>query len=108
MDEGPIHLVNAGLIDQLSNLGWQVDFGGHHQFEDISADNDPPIGKLKNPRMVSRVTKAVADAVGMHAMKGSLVLTLGGDHSLVSMSNGSVFPLRLSSEFRQWALSQAP
>lgn len=64
-----------------------MDFGGHHQFEDISADNDPPIGKLRNPRMVSQVTKAVADVVSMHAMRGSLALTLGGDHSLVSTSN---------------------
>ncbi|KAF8527043.1 arginase [Gautieria morchelliformis] len=82
VDDGPIHLVNAGLVDQLSDLGWQVDFGGHHQFEDISADTDPQIGKLKNPRMVSRVTKAVADVVGSHAGRGSLALTLGGDHSL--------------------------
>lgn len=86
MDEGPIHLVNAGLINQLSGLGWKVDFGGHHQFEDISADNDPPIGKLKNPRMVSQVAKAVSHAVGEHVKNGNLALTLGGDHSLVSMS----------------------
>jgi len=82
VDEGPIHIVNAGLIDQLNALGWKVDFGGHHQFEDISANGDPPIGKLKNPRLVSRVTKAVAETVGGHAKNGKLALTLGGDHSL--------------------------
>lgn len=82
VDEGPIHLVNAGLIDQLKELGWKVDFGGHHQFEDISAESDPPIGKLRNPRLVSRVTKAVAETVGGHVKDGKLALTLGGDHSL--------------------------
>ena len=83
MDKGPIHLVEAGLPKQLAELGWQVQFDGHHQFETIDAENDPPIGKLKNPRFVSRVCKAVAQVVGDHAKKGQLPLTLGGDHSLV-------------------------
>jgi len=82
VDGGPIHLVNAGLADQLTELGWKVQFDGHHQFEDISAANDPPIGKLKNPRLVSKVTEAVAKTVAEHAKKGCLSLTLGGDHSL--------------------------
>ncbi|EIM89805.1 arginase [Stereum hirsutum FP-91666 SS1] len=82
VDEGPIHLVDAGLVEQLTELGWQVKFDGHHQFEDISAESDPPIGKLKNPRLVSKVTEAVAKAVGGHAQQGQLPLTLGGDHSL--------------------------
>jgi arginase len=75
-------MVNAGLVDQLRGLGWVVEFDGHHQFEDISAEIDPPIGGIKNPRLVSKVTQAVAQVVGDHATKGSLPLTLGGDHSL--------------------------
>jgi arginase len=82
VDDGPIHLVNAGLADQLTELGWKVHFDGHHQFEDISAASDPPIGKLKNPRLVSKVTEAVAKTLGEHAKNGRLCLTLGGDHSL--------------------------
>ncbi|KAI0064721.1 arginase [Artomyces pyxidatus] len=82
VDEGPIHMVNAGLVQQLKGLGWEVEFDGHHQFEDISAQSDPPIGKLKNPRLVSKVTEAVATVVGGHAKKGHLPLTIGGDHSL--------------------------
>ncbi|KAI9511779.1 arginase [Russula earlei] len=82
VDKGPIHLVNAGLVDQLKDLGWAVEFNGHHQFEDISAEVDPPIGKLKNPRLVSKVTEAVAQVVGDHTRRRSLPLTLGGDHSL--------------------------
>ena len=83
VDEGPIHLVEAGLPQQLAELGWHVIFDGHHQFEEINTEDDPPIGKLKNPRFVSNVCKAVAQAVGEHAKKGHLPLTLGGDHSLV-------------------------
>jgi arginase len=82
VDDGPIHLVNAGLANQLTQLGWKVHFDGHHQFEDISTASDPPIGKLKNPRLVSKVTEAVAKTVGEHAKNGRLSLTLGGDHSL--------------------------
>jgi len=82
VDEGPIHVVQAGLPAQLTNLGWTVQFDGHHLFEDISTANDLPIGIVKRPRLVSAVTKAVADVVGGHAQKGELALTIGGDHSL--------------------------
>ena len=85
MDQGPIHLINAGLVDQLKSLGWNVEFNGHHQFEDISVASDPPIGILKNPRLVSKVSEAVAKTVGGHAKAHKLPLTLGGDHSLVSI-----------------------
>ncbi|KZT39231.1 Ureohydrolase [Sistotremastrum suecicum HHB10207 ss-3] len=82
VDHAPIHLVNAGLPQQLKEIGWEVHFGGHHQFEEIETTNDPPIGKLKRPRLVSSVCKAVADTVGAHAKNGVLPVTIGGDHSL--------------------------
>ncbi|GLB34797.1 putative arginase family protein [Lyophyllum shimeji] len=82
VDRGPIQMVEAGLIDQLTDLGWSVKFHGHHQFEEVNAVSDPPIGILKNPRLVSRVNEAVAQVVGDHARKGELPVTLGGDHSL--------------------------
>ena len=77
--------MEAGLIDQLKQLGWNVHFDGHHQFEQINGQDDPPIGILKNPRLVSRVTESVAEVVGEHAKKGQLPVTLGGDHSLVRL-----------------------
>ena len=83
VDKGPIRLVEAGLVEQLKELSWNVKFDGHHQFEDINSFDDPPIGILKNPRLVSRVTESVAKVVGGHARKGRLPVTLGGDHSLV-------------------------
>lgn len=48
----------------------------------MAPTDDPPIGKLKKPRYVARVTKQVADAVYSHCSKGQMALTLGGDHSL--------------------------
>jgi len=50
-----------------------------------SAHVDPPIGILKNPRLVSGVCKELRDVVKSHCEKGQLVLTIGGDHSLVSL-----------------------
>lgn len=83
MDNGPIHIVEAGLPAQLKGLGWDVQFDGHHQFEEITTLNDPPIGKMLNPRFVSSVCKSVKDVVASHAKKGQLPVVLGGDHSLV-------------------------
>lgn len=37
VDGGPIRLVEAGLLDQLKGLGWQVEFEGHEKFEDLCA-----------------------------------------------------------------------
>jgi arginase len=84
VDKGPIHLVESGLVDQLTELGWKVQFDGHHQFEEIQAAvaDDPPIGKMQNPRFVSRVCEAVSQVVAKHAKNGQLPVTLGGDHSL--------------------------
>lgn len=45
---------------------------------------DPDIGNMKKPRLVSAVCERVKDAVKGNAENGWLSLTLGGDHSLVS------------------------
>ncbi|KAG8996297.1 Arginase, catabolizes arginine to ornithine and urea [Tulasnella sp. JGI-2019a] len=82
VDTGPIHLVEAGLIDQIRSLGWEVEFGGHHEFEEITVEKDPPVGIVKRPRLVSKVNKQVATEIGAHAKAGRLPVTLGGDHSL--------------------------
>ncbi|EPQ29653.1 uncharacterized protein PFL1_02873 [Pseudozyma flocculosa PF-1] len=84
VDTGPHALVSAGLPKQLEELGWKVEFNGHQKFEEIgkTITSDADIGVMKQPRLVSAVTKAVADTVEKHARAGHLPLTLGGDHSL--------------------------
>ena len=47
---------------------------------------DPDVGRMKKPRLVSAVCERVAQEVGRIAGRGWLPLTLGGDHSLVSLS----------------------
>jgi arginase len=85
VDQGPIRLVEAGLVEQLKGLGWNIIFDGHHRIEEHSNLDDPPIGKLKNPRTVSQVNSSVAKVVMNHAKNGVLPVTLGGDHSLVGV-----------------------
>ena len=87
VDTGPNSLVEAGLIGQLEELGWKVNFQGHQQFEDFNAiiREDGDIGNMKLPRTVSEVCKRVAKTVEASARNGSVPLTLGGDHSLVSV-----------------------
>ncbi|KIM33481.1 hypothetical protein M408DRAFT_14200 [Serendipita vermifera MAFF 305830] len=82
VDQGPIHLVEAGIIDQVSTLGWKTHFEGHHQFENIHVEHDPPQGILKRPKLVSAVCKSLSEVVGKHVHNGALPVTLGGDHSL--------------------------
>ncbi|KAG1803858.1 Ureohydrolase [Suillus plorans] len=99
VDKGPIHLVQAGLINQVEELGWHVVFDGHHQFEDVSPPPnsiqvngtsdavvdtalDASIARLRSPLLVAQVCKSVASAVQAHAEMGRLPVTLGGDHSL--------------------------
>lgn len=77
--------MEAGLVNQVLGLGWKVKFDGYHQPENIKAEDDLPIGILKNPRLVSRTNESVAKVVSGHASKGHLSISLGGDHSLVGV-----------------------
>ncbi|KIY43908.1 arginase [Fistulina hepatica ATCC 64428] len=90
VDRGPIRLVQAGLVDQLVELGWNVKFDGHHQFEELDEENDPPIGILKNPRLVSRVCQAVSTVIAGHGKKGELPVTLGGAWQAMGTISGTL------------------
>jgi arginase family enzyme len=52
----------------------------------VQRAEDPDIGRMKKPRLVSAVCERVGKQVGDIAKKGWLPLTLGGDHSLVCQS----------------------
>lgn len=94
VDTGPHHLIDFGLLEQIKELGYDVSFGGHQQFAEVmtnTKDSDPDIGKLKRPRYVGRVTRAVKEAVEERCRRGELALTLGGDHSLAIGTVSGVF-----------------
>jgi arginase len=75
--------VEAGLLDQLRQIGWQVDapatlptFEHHRNIATI------PHPVLKNVGFVSQVTKEIHQLVKDTCSKKQLALTLGGDHSV--------------------------
>ncbi|WWC90456.1 arginase [Kwoniella dendrophila CBS 6074] len=110
VDLAPNKLIQAGLVEQLTNLGWEVNYNSQEKYIDIPYNPIPPssstnqsakvgnisqddtktiqrlpdedIGKMKKPRLVSSVNKLVSKEVEDIAKKGWLPLTLGGDHSL--------------------------
>ncbi|WVQ68546.1 arginase [Kwoniella botswanensis] len=109
VDLAPNKLISAGLVEQLSSLGWEVHYNSQEKFIDIpynpiptsspsAPENgteinersgkkvqrlpDEDIGKMKKPRLVSAVNREVSKEVEEIAKKGWLPLTLGGDHSL--------------------------
>ncbi|GAA5895822.1 arginase [Sporobolomyces salmoneus] len=85
VDAGPLQLIESGLVQDIEGLGWKVDFQGADKLTQSIHSNgsdDPDIGILKKPRLVSKVCQEVAERVYAHASKGELTVTLGGDHSL--------------------------
>lgn len=77
-------LIEAGLIGQLKeDLEFNVTYDGQvHAYSDMMPQDDPDYRKMKRPKAVSAVTKALSEQVYEHASKGRFVLTLGGDHSI--------------------------
>jgi len=82
VDNGPTHLIQAGLVERLTDLGLKVEFDGHLKFEKFLAEQEISTGILKNPRLVSRVCQSVAETVQGHIKQGRLPVMIGGDHSL--------------------------
>ncbi|KAJ1504965.1 Arginase, catabolizes arginine to ornithine and urea [Coelomomyces lativittatus] len=53
-----------------------------HDLTHQKPKDDPPYGKLRNPKYVSNVCHHVSALVAEHALAQHFVLTLGGDHTI--------------------------
>ncbi|KAI8979078.1 arginase [Mycotypha africana] len=90
VEQGPARLVEFGLIEQLQEMGYQVEYEANAKlqenpdaFRTVSAEEDKdPVAHLKQPAYVSAVTKHVSEQILKSAQEGKFVLTLGGDHSV--------------------------
>ncbi|ANB13731.1 arginase [Sugiyamaella lignohabitans] len=80
VDDGPQHLLDMGLVEQIGRLDWTPKFAGHLQFPAVK--NDTNIGHVKNPRYVSQSTKNIYEAVKKASTSSDFTLTIGGDHSI--------------------------
>lgn len=81
VDEGPKQLLEAGLLQGLQSLGYSAILE-ELNLPVIDEGSDPPVGIMKNPRLVSETNRELASLVSKHTGVGQLVLNLGGDHSL--------------------------
>lgn len=82
VEEGPIRLVEYGLVDQIKGLGWKVDMPEPFDYTSLRPASDPNYGTCKNPGYVGAVTKRVYEDVKSIVEQGKLAITLGGDHSI--------------------------
>ncbi|KAL4399762.1 Arginase, catabolizes arginine to ornithine and urea [Malassezia pachydermatis] len=84
VEMGPEAIKKAGLQQQLESLGWEYQEDNSISWDQINEmlNGDEAIGKMRNPRSVSKASEVLADAVEKHAKAGHLPLTVGGDHSL--------------------------
>ncbi|KAM5165578.1 arginase-1 [Mantella aurantiaca] len=80
VEEGPIYIRRAGLIEKLEELEYDVKDYNDLQFPELS--HDEPFQNVKNPRTVGQATEKVANAVSEVKKTGRVCLTIGGDHSL--------------------------
>lgn len=86
-------MIEAGLVSQLTNLGWKVDCTqALNDYANFMPTEVKDYGVVKNAEYVSAVCKSVSESVSSFAQKGQLALTIGkppinvlirgGDHSL--------------------------
>ncbi|PLB48310.1 arginase [Aspergillus steynii IBT 23096] len=81
-DAGPSAILDSGLFAQLQRHFTRVQLDNDKlDGADLPQTRDPDFAGMKNPRAVSAATKYTSERAYNHSRNGSLVLTLGGDHS---------------------------
>lgn len=81
VDDGPSHLVQDGLIKSIESVGYSTVVDELDPSTVLKKD-DPDLGILKNPRLVSETNRNLMKKIQTHTEKGRLIVTIGGDHSL--------------------------
>jgi arginase len=91
VEEGPTRLVEFGLLNQLEEMGYDVEYEANENISDLRPAEDPDTLNLKQPKYVSAVTETVSKQILKSAQEGKFVLTLGGDHSVALATVSGVF-----------------
>ncbi|OBZ86841.1 Arginase [Choanephora cucurbitarum] len=91
VEDGPIRLVEFGLLNQLEEMGYSVDYEANENIQSLRPTEDPDVLNLKQPKYVSTVTQTVSNQILKAAQEGKFVLTLGGDHSVALATVSGVF-----------------
>lgn len=82
VEGGPDALRQAGVIERIRKLGWQVNDTGNLPFKRIVDDPTCKVTGVRNPRNVGGACKQLHDHLVPFAVNNQFCLTLGGDHSL--------------------------
>ncbi|CEI85842.1 Putative Arginase [Rhizopus microsporus] len=63
VEDGPIRLVEFGLLNQLQEMGWKVSYESNEDIHSLRPQEDPDVLNLKQPRYVSAVTEHVSKQI---------------------------------------------
>ncbi len=88
VEDAPERLIEHGLLEQIETCGWTITRNDRLDLASLRpalGEEEPKASKMKNSKYVGRATKVVANHVTAAARAGTLVLTVGGDHSLVTL-----------------------
>ncbi|KAI7866820.1 arginase [Spinellus fusiger] len=91
VEDGPRRLVEFGLLNQIQEMGWNVEYTENEDIESLRPKEDPDTMNLKQPKYVSNVTRTVARQIEEQVSQNKFVLTLGGDHSIALATVSGVF-----------------
>ncbi|CAG7965764.1 unnamed protein product [Penicillium salamii] len=81
-EAGPSAILSSGLLDGLRSHFQKIHLNKERpEAADLPISQDPDFNGMKNPRAVSAATKHISEKVCEYSQNGSLVLTIGGDHS---------------------------
>lgn len=101
VDEAPEILLQNGLLEHMSSLGWSVESVVEVDKHDLRWDS--PVAKLpahqqglniKFPGELGETCRELADVTADSHAKGIFTLTLGGDHSIAIGSIGGALKVR--------------
>ncbi|XP_040821331.1 arginase-1 isoform X3 [Ochotona curzoniae] len=81
VEQGPVALRKAGLLEKLKEQELDVTDYGDLAFADVP--NDSPFQNVKNPRTVGKANEQLAGAVAEAKKNGKVSVVLGGDHSYI-------------------------
>ncbi|MBW0476152.1 hypothetical protein O181_015867 [Austropuccinia psidii MF-1] len=81
VDSAPNCLVEQGLLKSIKSVGYSTILDPLEPLK-IPKQDDPDIGKLKNPLSVVQTNKQLMEKINSHTKNGELIVTIGGDHSL--------------------------
>jgi len=94
-DSGPMLLREAGLLSNLSALGWRVEDLADLDFEPSGKNSRKDhLPNAKNCALVGEGTRKLADTVEQTLKNGRFPLILGGDHSIAIGSLAGVLRAR--------------